>query len=135
MGPEFNPIVGAQGWQISNPPVLSTAPLLASLDIFQRAGIGRLREKSIALTGFLQRLVETRLPDLVDIVTPSAAEGRGCQLSLRIARSPAAAKRCYELLSAAGVVGITARANRGSTMLLATARTTAIGMSTAEDPA
>jgi kynureninase len=105
MGPEFSPIVGAQGWQISNPPVLSTAPLLASLDIFQRAGMRRLREKSIALTGFLQRLVETRLPDLVDIVTPSAAEARGCQLSLRIARSPAAAKRCHDLLTAAGVVG------------------------------
>lgn len=104
MEPEFNPIFGAQGWQISNPPVLSAAPLLASLDIFQRAGIGRLREKSIALTEFLQRLVETLLPGLVDIVTPGAASERGCQLSLRIARSPAAAKRCHDLLTAAGVV-------------------------------
>ena len=56
MGPNSDPIAGAQGWQISNPPVLSTAPLLASLEIFQRAGIARLREKSIALTGFLQQL-------------------------------------------------------------------------------
>lgn len=105
MGPEFSPIPGAQGWQISNPPVLSAAPLLASLDIFQRAGIARLREKSIALTGFLQRLIETRLPGLVDIITPAAAPERGCQLSLRIARSPAAAKRCHEQLTADGVVG------------------------------
>jgi kynureninase len=104
MGPEFNPIAGAQGWQISNPPVLSAAPLLASLEIFQRAGIRRLREKSVALTGFLQRLIETSLPGLVDIITPSAADARGCQLSLRIARPPAAAKRCHELLTAAGVV-------------------------------
>ena len=37
MGPEFSPIAGAEGWQISNPPVLSTAPLLAALEIFQRA--------------------------------------------------------------------------------------------------
>jgi kynureninase len=74
------------------------------LDIFQRAGMRRLREKSIALTGFLQRLVETLLPGLVDIVTPGAASERGCQLSLRIARSPAAAKRCHDLLTAAGVV-------------------------------
>ncbi|HME38661.1 MAG TPA: kynureninase [Steroidobacteraceae bacterium] len=103
MGPEFTPIPGAQGWQISNPPVLSTAPLLASLEIFQRAGLGRLREKSIALTGFLQGLIETRLPDLIDIITPGAASERGCQLSLRIARSPAAAKRCHDLLTAAGV--------------------------------
>jgi kynureninase len=104
MGPEFNPIAGAQGWQISNPPVLSAAPLLASLEIFEQAGIGRLREKSVALTGFLQRLVETRLADLVDIITPSAASERGCQLSLRIARPPAAAKRCHDLLTEAGVI-------------------------------
>jgi kynureninase len=104
MGPDFNPIPGAQGWQISNPPVLSAAPLLASLDIFRRAGMARLREKSIALTGFMQRLIETSLPGLVDIITPGAAPERGCQLSLRIARPPAAAKRCHDLLSEAGVV-------------------------------
>jgi kynureninase len=74
------------------------------LEIFQRAGIRRLREKSIALTGYLQRLIETLLPGLMDIVTPSAASERGCQLSLRVARSPAAAKRSHDLLTAAGVV-------------------------------
>jgi kynureninase len=104
MGPEFNPISGAQGWQISNPSVLSAAPLLASLEIFEQAGIRRLREKSVALTGFLQRLVETRLAGLVDIITPRAAADRGCQLSLRIARPPAAAKRCHDLLTEAGVI-------------------------------
>jgi kynureninase len=104
MGPEFSAIAGAQGWQISNPPVLSTAPLLASLDIFRRAGIERLRHKSVALTGFLHRLVRTLLPGQVDIITPENPEARGCQLSLRIARSPAAAKRCHASLSAAGVI-------------------------------
>lgn len=104
MGPDFNPIPGAQGWQISNPPVLSAAPLLASLDIFSRAGLGRLREKSMALTGFLQRLIDERLPGVVDIITPSAPADRGSQLSLRIARPPAAAKRCHDLLSQDGVV-------------------------------
>jgi kynureninase len=104
MGPDFDPIPGAQGWQISNPPVLSAAPLLASLDIFRRAGMARVREKSIALTAFLQQLVEIRLPGLVDIITPSAASERGCQLSLRIARPPAAARRCHDYLSEAGVV-------------------------------
>ena len=104
MGPEFNPIAGAQGWQVSNPPVLSTAPLLASLDIFRRAGIERLRDKSTALTRFLQNLIEALLPGQVDIITPNSVEGRGCQLSLRIARPPAAAKRCHDLLTAAGVV-------------------------------
>ncbi len=104
MGPEFNPIPGAQGWQISNPPVLSAAPLLASLEIFTQAGIGRLREKSIALTGFLQRLLEARLASLVDIITPGDPSQRGCQLSIRIARPAAAAKRCHELLTEAGVI-------------------------------
>jgi len=105
MGAQFRPIMGAQGWQLSNPPVLSSAPLLASLDIFRRAGILRLREKSVALTGYLERLLQTRLRGLVEIITPSAAADRGCQLSLRIARPAAAAKRCHERLAAAGVVG------------------------------
>jgi kynureninase len=104
MGPEFNPIAGAQGWQISNPPVLSTAPLLASLDIFRRAGIDHLRQKSVALTGFFRHLIGSLLPGLVDIITPDSAEARGCQLSLRIVRSPAAAKRCHASLTAAGVI-------------------------------
>ncbi|MEP6885956.1 MAG: kynureninase, partial [Gammaproteobacteria bacterium] len=104
MGPEFVPIAGAQGWQISNPSVLSTAPLLASLEMFQRAGMHRIREKSIALTGFLEQLIDTRLAGLVDIITPRMVGQRGCQLSLRIARPAAAAKHCHELLTAAGVV-------------------------------
>jgi kynureninase len=105
MGPEFKPIAGAQGWQISNPSVLSMAPLLASLAIIQRAGIDRMREKSIALSGYLQHLIDERLPGLVECVTPRALEARGCQLSLVVGRSHAAAKRCHDLLTAAGVVG------------------------------
>jgi kynureninase len=105
MGPEFTPIVGAEGWQISNPPILSTAPLLASLDIFRRADLRRLREKSILLTGFLHRLIEALLPGSVEIITPGAPEERGCQLSLRIARPAHDAKRCHQRLTAAGVIG------------------------------
>ncbi len=103
--PKFDPIAGAQGWQISNPPIMSTAPLLASLQIFQRAGMAALRAKSIALTGFMQKLIEERLPNLVEIITPRPPEQRGCQLSLRIARPAAEAKRCQEALTAAGVIG------------------------------
>jgi kynureninase len=105
MGPEFTPIAGAEGWQISNPPILSTAPLLASLEIFKRADIRRLREKSLLLTAFLQELVEGLLPGLVDIITPGAAGDRGCQLSLRIAKPAREARRCHERLTAAGVIG------------------------------
>jgi kynureninase len=103
--PKFDPIDGAQGWQISNPPILSMAPLLASLEIFERAGLPALRKKSVALTGFMQRLIEERLPDLVEIITPGDTEQRGCQLSLRMGRPAAQAKRCLERLTAAGVIG------------------------------
>lgn len=105
MGPDFTPIVGAEGWQVSNPPIFSTAPLLASLDIFRRANLERLREKSVALTGFLQRLIEGLLPESVEIITPSAPEDRGCQLSLRLARPAHEARRCHQRLAAAGIIG------------------------------
>jgi kynureninase len=105
MGPEFAPIDGAEGWQISNPPILSTAPLLASLDIFRRADLRRLREKSILLTGFLRQLIEGLLPDQVDIITPRDPAECGCQLSLRLQRDPREAKRCHERLLAAGIIG------------------------------
>jgi kynureninase len=103
--PNFDPILGAQGWQISNPPILSMAALLASLDIFQRAGIPALRKKSIELTGYLRHLIEQLLPTQVEIITPSAPEQRGCQLSLRITRPIDEAKRCQDRLGAAGVIG------------------------------
>jgi kynureninase len=64
-----------------------------------------LRAKSIALTAFMQKLIEERLSGLVEIITPKPAEQRGCQLSLRVARPAAEAKRCQEELTAAGVVG------------------------------
>ena len=104
MPPDFSPMAGAEGWQISNPPVLSTAPLLASLEVFRRAGLARLREKSIALAAFMQRLIDARLAGSVEIVTPAAAALRGCQLSLRLLRPAAEAKRCHQRLTAAGVV-------------------------------
>ena len=103
--PKFDPIEGAQGWQISNPPILSTAPLLASLQIFEQAGMAALRKKSVGLTGFMQRLIEQRLAKAIEIITPAASEQRGCQLSLRIARPAAQAKRCLQRLTSAGVIG------------------------------
>src|SRR5213082_447357 len=57
MGPDFRPIRGAEGWQISNPPILQMAALRASLEIFDEAGIRALREKSERLTGYLEFLV------------------------------------------------------------------------------
>ncbi len=72
---------GAEGWQISNAPILSMAALHASLDVFDRAGMARLREKSLRLTGFMERLVDGI--DGVEILTPRDERARGAQLSLR----------------------------------------------------
>ena len=99
MRPEFHAAAGASGWQISNPSVLSAAPLIASLDILTAAGLARLREKSIALTGFLEFLLD-RLAPAVRIITPREPGERGCQLSLHVAGG----RRVFELLSAAGIV-------------------------------
>jgi kynureninase len=84
---------------------MSTAPLLASLEIFQRAGMRALRAKSIALTGFMQELIEKHLPKQVEIITPQPPEQRGCQLSVSLARPAAEARRRQEALTAAGVIG------------------------------
>jgi kynureninase len=105
MGPDFHPIPGAEGWQVSNPPLLSAAPLLASLELFGRAGLARLRKKSVQLTAFLERSIERRLGTAVEIVTPPDAAQRGSQLSVRLALPSAAARRCHERLTAAGVIG------------------------------
>jgi len=85
--------------------VLSAAPLLASLELFGRAGIQRLREKSVQLTAFMQRSIQSRLGTAVEIITPLDAAQRGSQLSIRLALSSAAARRCHERLTAAGVIG------------------------------
>src|SRR6185503_14058519 len=83
MEPEFRAAPGAAGWQISNPPILSAAPLIASLALFEQASLARLRQKSVALTGYLEYLLDRLAPD-VGLITPRAANARGCQLSVRI---------------------------------------------------
>eukprot|EP01084_Bolivina_argentea_P142291 249988_1 len=76
------PKKGAQAWQISNPPVLPTVCLEASLEIFNEAGIENLRCKSIVLTGYLEKLLNRFLSKYVEIITPKEIYKRGCQLSL-----------------------------------------------------
>lgn len=105
MGPEFVPTPGVDGWQLSNPPILALAPLRVSLEIFQRAGMAALREKSIRLTGYLERLIQQRLADVLDIATPSDPARRGCQLSLRVIGGRERGRALFEHLSAAGIIG------------------------------
>ena len=104
MGPEFNALPGAEGWQLSNPPVLAMAPLVASLEHFDAAGLPALRRKSVTLTGYLETLIERRLADRVRIVTPAAADARGAALSLRLAVNREQAFAVFEGLRRRGFV-------------------------------
>ena len=103
MAPQFQAARGAAAWQISNPPILAAAPLLASLRIFAAAGTAALRAKSVLLTDFLDELVRPLAP-AVQILTPRAAAQRGCQLSLRLAAGAAQGRRVFDALSAHGVI-------------------------------
>jgi kynureninase len=81
--PEFVPVASADGWQISNPPIFSMAPLRASLAIFDGAGgMESLRVKSVRLTGYLEFLLKEIGSKKFTIITPREPEARGCQLSI-----------------------------------------------------
>ena len=82
MKPDFEPMPNAEAWQLSNAPVMSLAPYLASLSMFEEAGMEKLREKSKKLTAYLEfvlREVEREVAGRFEIITP---EQRGCQLSV-----------------------------------------------------
>jgi kynureninase len=99
--PEFIPVPSADGWQISNPPILSMAPLRASLAIFDEAGgMEPLRAKSIKLTGYLQFLLESTGHSKVTVITPQETDARGCQLSILVHEHP---KELFKKLETADV--------------------------------
>ena len=106
MAPEFVPSAGAEGWQLSNPPVLALAPLRASLEQFDRAGgMAVLRAKSEKLTGFLDSLVRRRLGDVLEIITPAEPARRGAQLSLRVAGGRERGRGLFDYLRDTGILG------------------------------
>lgn len=94
MGPEFTARAGADGWQLSNPPILAMAPLKSSLEIFDKAGMAALREKSLLLTGYLAWLID-RINEragraTIRVLTPRDPGQRGCHLSLSFPANPRA---------------------------------------------
>jgi kynureninase len=98
----FVPREGADGWQLSNPPLFSMTPLLASLEQFDRAGMPALRRKSRRLTGYLEYLIDTGCGGKIETLTPRDPEARGCQLSLHVREG---ARALFDRLRAARVLG------------------------------
>lgn len=97
----FVPVPTADSWQTSNPPILSMAPLRASLDLFDQVGMDALRARSMRLTGFLREQLEAVPNRRYRITTPQEPDAHGCQLSIAVDGD---AKQAFEAIEAMGVV-------------------------------
>ena len=107
MGPDFHAMPGADGWQLSNPSIVSLAVLRASMAVFHDAGMERLRAKSMLLTGYLEFLLnQLRMNQTISrelsIITPGEPDQRGAQLSIRIDQD---GRALCERLAQEGVIG------------------------------
>lgn len=98
---DFDALTGAEGWQLSNPSILSMAAIRASLDVFEEAGFDNIRKKAVKLTGYLEFLVNELNDSRINIITPSNPEERGCQLSIQV---KSADKNLHTQLTKAGVI-------------------------------
>lgn len=101
MDPKFDPIYGAEGWQQSNAPILSMAPIRASMELFMEAGFENLRAKSVQLTNYLEFLIEQIPGDRINIITPGKSHDRGCQLSIAVKNAD---KSLFNAISERGVI-------------------------------
>jgi kynureninase len=103
MGPEFAARDGADGWQLSNPPIFSMAPLRSSLEIFDRVGMAALREKSLKLTGYMEWLLDNAAGRgrKFEVITPRDPSARGSALSIAV---KGRGREVLEGLAARGVV-------------------------------
>lgn len=92
----FDPIMTSEGWQVSNAPVMGMAPLLASMEIYDKVGMNAIRSKGKELSSYMEYLIKEYIAE-VDIITPKA---RGCQLSIVVPGG----KDVFDYLSRQGVV-------------------------------
>ena len=95
-------MAGAEGWQLSNPPILALAALRASMEMFAEAGMERLRAKSVSLTAYMEFLLKQQASPKFSVMTPKEAERRGAQLSIHL---PRGGRKLCDLLAAEGVIG------------------------------
>lgn len=108
MAPVVDPVDTADAWQLSNPPILAMAPVLASLQIFDEVGMVALRERSVRLTGYLEALLDGMAAERgsgppLRVLTPRDPQRRGTQLSVRIGAGSAHAV-CERLRREHGVI-------------------------------
>ncbi len=101
MPSRFIPENSAEAWQTSNAPVFSMAPLLASLELFEKAGMNALQAKSEKLTNYLEFLLKQIPTDRIQIITPADPNQRGCQLSIQVKNAD---KSIYNKISEQGVI-------------------------------
>ncbi|WP_296345769.1 kynureninase [Winogradskyella sp.] len=101
MRDEFDQLPGAEGWQLSNPPILSMAAIRASLDVFKDAGFDKLCLKSKSLTGYFEFLINQLNNSDIKIITPSNPEERGCQLSIQVKNAD---KSLHKKLTDTGII-------------------------------
>ncbi len=101
----FDAIPTAEGWQLSNAPVLSMAAHKASLDIFEEAGIDKLHSKRKKLTAFLHFVLNDinarQQKKIINVITPSNEDERGCQVSILMESK---GKEVFRELTKQGVV-------------------------------
>ncbi|MFO7762129.1 MAG: kynureninase [Wenzhouxiangellaceae bacterium] len=105
MGPDFEPIRGAEGWQVSGAPVLNLAALAGALDVYREADIDSLQDSDTDLAARIADLVHALPGEPLEIVTPLERTRRGCQLSLRVRAGRDRGRAAFDRLQAAGVVG------------------------------
>lgn len=101
MRDDFDQLPGAEGWQLSNPPILAMAAIKASLEIFNEVGMDKLIEKSNHLTGYFEFLLKQLDTKTIRIITPSNPDERGCQLSIQVKNAD---KSLHNKLTEAGVI-------------------------------
>jgi kynureninase len=84
MEPTLRLMPGAEGWQLSNPPILPMACMMASLELFNQAGMSALRQKSLSLHQCLREQTEAIGHPNLRLLTPASEEEHGCQLSIQL---------------------------------------------------
>ena len=96
MSSTFDPINTAEGWQISNAPIMGMAPLVAAMNIYSKAGMNSIRDKGKNISSYMEYLIHQLIPSIY-IVTP---DDRGCQLSLVVPKG----KKVYDYLLEKSVI-------------------------------